>query len=418
MKKILIAALMALIVLPAMLYATIVLPPIDGPIVKKIPIFIPDLVGLGTSDARAREFAEVLRNDLLNAGLFDVQKGNAIFLGAGDNVNYQAFFDAGAEALVKGEFQVSGGKITITAKLFDVVAEKFLVGRVYEATSDRVRDAAHKFANLVMKELTGIDGFFTYKIAFVSGVEDRRDLFLMDYDGFGLRRITNHRALVLSPHCSPDGSKILFNSDKVFDQDLYSLSLGGKGVEQRLTRTFRLEQSPEWSPDGSKMAFSAAGDIYIANPDGSSPVNITRHPSIDVSPAWSPDGSRIAFTSDRSGSPQIYVMSAKGGSAKRISSGSYNTDPAWSPNPEVNKIAYVRVGGGANIITVSPDGSGERQLTEGGRNENPAWSPDGHYIAFMSSRNGTRDIFLMYLSGDNIQQLTKGSGKAFPTWCR
>ena len=404
-------------ILSTTLSARIVLPPIDGPIIRRIPIAVPDLLGSG-SDPRAREFVDVLRNDLKNAGLFDVSTGGGISLGSGDNINYQAFFEAGEEALVKGEFQTGGGKIAITAKLFDVVGEKFLVGRSYESNSARVRDAAHRFANVVMKELTGIDGFFTSRIAFVSGTEDMRDLFIMDYDGFGLRRITSHRALVLSPSCSPDGNKILFNSDKVFDQDLYIMTINAQNSEKRLTKTFRLEQSPEWSPDGTRMAFSAAGDIYVANPDGTNAVNITRHSAIDVSPVWSPDGRQIAFTSDRSGSPQIYIMSASGGSARRVSSGSYNTDPSWSPNPAVNKIAFVRVGSGANIFTVNPDGSGETQLTNGGRNENPSWSPDGHYIAFMSSRGGTRDIYLMYLSGENVVQLTKGSGKAFPTWCR
>jgi TolB protein len=416
--KILVGVVAPLLIFSSTLLAKIILPPIDGPIVKKISILVPELSGFGT-DSKAREFVEVLRNDLLNAGLFDVSDGRGINLDSGEYVDFQALFEAGAEALVKGEYQSSDNKITIRVRLLDVVGEKPLVGRTYEAGSGKVREAAHRFANLVMKELTGIDGFFTSKIAFVSGGGQNRDLYIMDYDGHNIRKLTNHRALLLSPHCSPDGARIVFNSDKVWDQDIYILSLVPRVEERRLTRAFRLEQSPEWSPDGRKIAYSANGDIFVANPDGSGAVNLTRHPSIDVSPTWSPDGRQIAFTSDRAGSPQIYVMNSSGGDVRRITSGGYSTDPSWSPNIKINKIAFVRVEGSeSNIFTINPDGSDEKRLTSGGRNENPSWSPDGYYIAFTSTRGGAKDIYLMYLNGENQRKLTRGGGKSFPTWCR
>ena len=47
-------------------------------------------------------------------------------------------------------------------------------------------------------------------------------------------------------------------------------------------------------------------------------------------PSWSPDGRRIAFVSDRSGSPQVYVMNSDGSDTRRLTyQGSYNTAPAW-----------------------------------------------------------------------------------------
>lgn len=272
-----------------------------------------------------------------------------------------------------------------------------------------------------MKELTGLDGFFTSKIAFVSGARNNRNLYLMDYDGEGIKRLTNHGSLVMSPSCSPDGSKIIFNSDKIWDQDLYVVTLTPSVSEQRLTRAFKLEQSPEWSPDGRRIAYSANGEILVANPDGSGAVNISRSPrSIDVSPSWSPNGRQTAFVSDRSGTPEIYVMSSSGGNLRKVSSGGYSTDPSWSPAPEVNRIAFVKLEGGeANIFTVNPDGSDEQRLTwSSRRNENPAWSPDGHYIAFTSNRAGQSDLYLMYLNGQNQRPLTKGGNILFPTWCK
>ncbi len=403
----------------APIYGQIILPPIHGPIVDKISIFIPDLSSLGGSDPKAKEFVEVVRNDLMNTGLFDVKGGTLIT--SGDLINFQPLFDAGAEAFIAGNYSTAGGGLRFDVSLYDVVGENRLLARSYEASSGRVREAAHRFADLVMKELTGLDGFFTSKIAFASGSRNNRNLYVMDYDGENIRRLTSHGALVMSPSCSPDGSKIIFNSDKVWDQDLYVVTLSPSISEQRLTRAFKLEQSPEWSPDGRRIAYSGNGDIYIANSDGSGAVNITGNQRyIDVSPTWSPSGRQIAFVSDRSGTPEVYVMSSTGGNVRKVSSGGYSTDPSWSPDGDVNRIAFVKVEGAeANIFTVSPDGSGEQRLTWASRrNENPTWSPDGHYIAFSSNRGGNKDLYLMYLNGQNQRPLTRGGDVLFPTWCK
>src|SRR3990170_107460 len=375
--KILIAFLTIAIVFSTDIFARIIIPPIHGPIIKKISVFVPELsnVSAGGTDGKAREFINVIRNDLLNAGFFDVHDASGVSTDGSGNINFQAFFDAGAEALVKGEYQSSGDRINVAIRLFDVVQERELLGRSYEANSGRVREAAHRFANAVMKELTGIDGFFTSKIVFVSGTGQNRDLYIMDYDGHNAKRLTSHRSIILSPDCSSDGTKI---------------------------------------------AYSVNGEIFVANADGTGAVNLTRHNAIGVSPTWSPDGRQIAFVSDRTGSPQIYIMNSNGSNVRRITSGGYNTDPSWSPNMSVNRISFVRVEGSeANIFTVNPDGSDSQKLTSGSRrNENPAWSPDGHYIAFGSNRDGAKNIYIMYLNGENQRSLTKGGGKSFPTWCR
>ncbi|MER3445891.1 MAG: hypothetical protein C4291_03210 [Candidatus Dadabacteria bacterium] len=419
--KILILVLITLIISSSVIMARIIIPPINGPIIKKISVFIPDLTPVGGGrDEKALEFVDVLRNDLLNAGLFDVHDARGIPVDGSGGINFQALSDAGAEELIKGEYGSSGDRIQIAARLFDVSQEKDILGRSYEATPGRVREAAHRFASAVMKELTGIDGFFNSKIVFVSGAGQNRDLYIMDYDGRNIKRLTSHRSLLLSPHCSSDGTKVIFSSDKVWTQNIYVLSLVPRIEERRLTRTLKLDQSPEWSPDGGKIAYSENGDIFVSNPDGSGAVNLTHSPAIDVSPTWSPDGRQIAFVSNRGGVPQIYVMNSNGSNVRRITSGSYDTDPSWSPNPSINRIAFVRVEGSeANIFTINPDGTDEQRLTSGARrNENPSWSPDGHYIAFDSTRNGAKNIYLMYLNGENQRPLTKDGGKSFPTWCR
>ena len=58
-------------------------------------------------------------------------------------------------------------------------------------------------------------------------------------------------------------------------------------------------------------------------------------------PSFSPDGSQIAFVSNRQGSPQIFVMPAGGGGAKRVTfQGKYNQTPRWSPRTDKPQIAF------------------------------------------------------------------------------
>jgi len=393
---------------------------ISQPYVQKISIAIPDLNPLGPIDKKGTKFIEVLRQDLTNSGLFEIITNVQNPSSTSENPNYQAYFDAEAEVLILGDYRSTGNNMEIAIRLFDVKDEEPLIGRSYQSSAGRIPEAAHRFANHVLRELTGIDGFFTSKVIYVAGSKRKRDLYLMDYDGNNIRRLTNHGSLVLSPHCSRNGSKLVFNSDKVWDQDLYVINLYPRYKEKRISKPYKLDQSAEWSPDGKSIVFSRNGDIVVVNEFGKGLKRLTRGRAIDVSPTWSPDGKKIAFVSDRRGSPGIYVMNSDGTNVRRISSGGYSTDPSWSPNPKVNKIAFVKVEkGGVNIFTANPDGSNEQRLTWATRrNENPTWTPDGHYISFASNRKGTNNIYLMFHSGQNQIQLSKGASKSFPTWCR
>src|SRR5581483_3869163 len=90
----------------------------------------------------------------------------------------------------------------------------------------------------------------------------------------------------------------------------------------RLTNNPADDWQPDISPDGSKIVFvsnrDGKGEIYIMDADGSNQRNLTNNPANDDSPAWSPDGSMIAFQSDREGTVCIYIMNADGSNVRRV----------------------------------------------------------------------------------------------------
>ena len=138
---------------------------------------------------------------------------------------------------------------------------------------------------------------------------------------------------------SPDGQWVYMSAGNCnFSQIIYRLHLTSPQVIDRLSppggnECFELVNKwPSISPDGTRIAFQSHTDIWIMNADGSGQTNLTNSSSIiDSHPSWSPDG-RIAFSSERSGSPKLFVMNADGSSLAGLTTpptGSWDSAPTW-----------------------------------------------------------------------------------------
>jgi Tol biopolymer transport system component len=174
-----------------------------------------------------------------------------------------------------------------------------------------------------------------------------------------------------------------------------------------------------------EIVFSAEGDVYVMNADGSGRIRLTTDPAEDFDPSWSPDGTQIAFRSHRDGDEEVYLMGADGSNQSNLSNAP-GTDysPAWSPDGGWIAFNSDRSGGG-DIWIIRPDGTGLRQITDiPGVSEYPAWSPDGRRIAFHCTfgrvlPNGTGDfeICVVNADGTGLVQLTDAPGESkLPAW--
>ena len=145
---------------------------------------------------------------------------------------------------------------------------------------------------------------------------------------------------------------------------------------------------------------------------------LTNHPAIDTSPSFSPDGSQIVFTSDRGGSPQLYVMEASGANPKRISFGQGRyTTPVWSPRGDL--IAFTRQASGRfGVGVVRPDGSGERILSDAYLDEGPTWSPNGRVIMFFRqfTVSDEPNLWSVDLTGQNLRKISTPGDASDPAW--
>ncbi|OGL46213.1 MAG: Tol-Pal system beta propeller repeat protein TolB [Candidatus Schekmanbacteria bacterium RBG_16_38_10] len=403
---------------------------INAPSVKKFPIAISELKSLSNLPDEKKSGSAVrdtLSADLDFSGFFsivDVKNFPSNYNEegiTGQEIDFKKWTFTGAELLIKGAILQKGDSVSVEMRLFDITQGQFITGKKYNGKTGDLRKIAHKFSNEILLKLSGTQGVFDTKIAFVSNETGNKEIYLMDYDGFNIYRLTSNKSINLAPNWSPDGKKLIYSSFKTNSQKLYLLDLM-LFKETNLSDRKGLNLGGAWCRDNNRIAVTLSvkgnSDIFTMSPDGSNPKRLTDNFSIDVSPSWSPDGKWLAFTSSRSGTPQIYIMDSDGGSLRRLTfEGNYNASPCWSPKGD--KIAFASQQNGLfDICIINIDGSDLKRFTyNSGNNESPSWSPDGRFIAFSSTRTGMSKIYIMNSNGSNQRLVgaTKGN-ESNPSW--
>ncbi len=389
----------------------------------QLAIAIPPCKSSAAASAKAEEITATVDEDLLFSGYFSLVD-QKLWTGMDLNdakIDFAAWQGMKADYLLFTTLYESEGGLTLESRLFDVKRQEMVTGKRIRGPKGDVRVLAHNLSAVVLDYLFGAGRFPTSQILFTSQVGQTQDIFICDYDGKNLLRLTALGILNVTPDVSPKGDRIVFTSILKDRQELFLLDRAGKRVKL-YGEGEGLNASPRFSPDGKTIAFcssrSGNPDIWTIGVDGKNLTRISFAYAIDTAPTWSPDGSRIAFTSDRSGSPQIYVMDKDGANVKRLSpEASKRCDqPAWSPKGD--KIAYsTSVDGRFNIAVMDLGTNQVTMLTHGeGDSESPSWSPDGRYLAFASNRSGQYEIYIMRSDGTGVTKITNQPDCYSPCW--
>ena len=122
----------------------------------------------------------------------------------------------------------------LECRLYDVAKETELTAKRYTGEMKDLRRMGHAFSDEVMRAITGQNGPFTGKISFVSTMTGNKEIYLMDYDGFNVQRLTGNRSINLNPDFSLSGREIIYTSYKGGNPDLYRRELF-TGTEARLS---------------------------------------------------------------------------------------------------------------------------------------------------------------------------------------
>ncbi len=236
-----------------------------------------------------------------------------------------------------------------------------------------------------------------------------------------------------------------------------------------------IAETPLWlrdtriSPDGKTVAFTYKGDIYTVPTSGGESRRLTSGGAYDSAPIWSPDGSKIAFRSSRLGSDDVFIMDAKGGTPRRLTSDSGAETPAAfidnetlvffsagipgensavgpfgfplpyvidlrvdNPRPRLlmsvpmtalsvspsGKMLYADKKGYENFfrkherssgtydVWLSENGKFTKLTDFNGHDMYPVWGPDENTFFYVSEEDGTLNVYRRNTDGSGKQQLT------------
>jgi TolB protein len=382
---------------------------------RKINIAVAPFSALDDSseDAMGAQVAAIIKNDLNLSGYFTIADGVDEQKLRSPSLDFNELNAQGVDAVVRGTITRKDDLLILECYLYDTASKVRVTGVRYKASKMVLRKSVHDFSDEIVFRYTGEKGIAHTQICFVGELKGQREVYVVDYDGYGLRLVTKENSLVLLPKWTPDGKRIIYTSYKDNNPDLYSIKENGTG-RNMLSGIQGLNSMARFSPDGKSLSIVLSKDgnpeLYLMTPEGEILRRLTNKKGIDSSPSWSPSNRDIVFTSDRTGIPQLFTTDIDGVNVRRLVYNNIYTDsPEWSPTGE--RIAYVsRMSQGEfNIFTTDVSGNYQQQLTKGAkRNENPSWSPDGRFMVFVSTRNGKSQLFVMNNDGSNQRPLFPG----------
>ncbi len=164
---------------------------------------------------------------------------------------------------------------------------------------------------------------------------DQYQVWLMDRDGANPRRVLSGAGW--DPTWAPDGDQILFASDRQGSIQLYTVDLDGTGL-RRVSNLPAIRGRSDWSSLGLVTTYSGEAwhrEIFVMNSDGSDEHQVSPAGGNSQGPSFSPDGAWIAFTAyfdkfnDINGC-EIYVMRIDGTDLRRLTNNDYcDYQPRW-----------------------------------------------------------------------------------------
>ncbi len=200
----------------------------------------------------------------------------------------------------------------------------------------------------------------------------------------------------ISVDISPDGETLVFD----FLGDIYTMPADG-GTATALTQGMGLDAQPRFSPDGTRVVFTSdrngGENLWIMSLDGADTVQVTRGKTSSYqSPEWTPDGDYILSTKSSPGNRDLWMYHVDGGSGVRVLDGPNNLQLTGAAFGGDDRFIWMATGSrtyNSNLddyqIAMFDRDTGElsTEVSRYGGAFRPTLSPDGRWMVY-----GTRHV--------------------------
>lgn len=248
-----------------------------------------------------------------------------------------------------------------------------------------------------------------------------------------LNKRTTGGDLSIGPSLSPDGSRVVFLSERgLFSIEAFVADATTGRVERRLTSTatnphveslYFLYSAGSWRPDGQRFVLAATirgrpalQIVDVSNGDVEREIRLRELDEV-LNPTYSPDGGRIIFSGHAGGLSDLYVYDLQADEMRRLTNDAFaDIQPTWSPDGA--SIAFVTDRFGTNLerLTYGPYRLALMDVASGrisevpgfgaGKHVNPQWAPDGRSLFFLGDPDGVPNVYRIELASGALFRVT------------
>jgi Tol biopolymer transport system component len=237
----------------------------------------------------------------------------------------------------------------------------------------------------------------------------------------------------VGPEISPDGTKLLFFSERdLFSIDLFVADARTGDIIRKITDTATdahyeslqfLSSAGAWDPTSTRVIFPGIArgrpTLTIVNTDTGRREREIRINDVDeiLNPSWASDGRRVAFSGLSGGFNDLFVYDLDTNQLTRLTSDPYSElHPTWSPDGRQIAFGTDRFTSSLATIDVGSQRMGlidveTRQIVEvagfeDAKHTSPRWTPDGRSLYFLSDRQGITNVYRTSLDTGEVRQIT------------
>ena len=324
--------------------------------------------------------------------------------------------ESAAEYTLSGS--VSGRKVRFILKRAGADAMSFSM----PFDNENVVLISQRAVDHILKRLFKVRGLCSSKIAFCAETKPgMKEIFICDYDGGHIKRITRNRTLSVEPDWEPGQKRLVYTMYGKSSTDIVEYDLGSRR-SRRLVHFKGLNSGAAVSPDGAYFAaiLSKDGkvDLYVKSIGTRWIQRLTNDNAAESSPCWSPSGATICYVSDKSGSPSLYTVSISGKKRRRLKTmGTEAVSPDWSGDGML--VYSAKLGREYAVAVLDPCGEKTSRvvISASGDWESPSWAPDNRHIVASRKVNGRSSLFVIDSWTGKARRILAGKVPfSMPSW--